>query len=321
MFLALIVVGGFPSLAYGNSNGSQLDFGLIHGDVSNVARATYSFVNEGSNTLKIKRIITSCGCIASDLSSQEIAPRASKDIEFKINVGQAKIGSFSSSSIIEFTDPSVKPKMISIKALVSRKCAASPSTLDLGSVPLGEPIKVKIQILGTLLDDLSKGKFLITDRDVSLLSAKSLGEDYLTPNCKHYKWEVELLISSIVSGVNSLKLELEYNGEIYPLSTIRCVAVEPIRFTPSELSFGFIDSGESLQKDVAFSSVEHKAIVVKSLMVDNSSFVIKESSTADGKLYISISFKPNAVGRHRGTLSVVLIDGTTAKCKLSGTAF
>ncbi|MDP8237193.1 MAG: DUF1573 domain-containing protein, partial [Candidatus Erginobacter occultus] len=101
-----------------------------------VVTHTFTFTNTGDAELKITRVRTSCGCTASNLSSDTIAPGESGEIKASFNTRNYR-GKKSQPVYVTSNDPSNPTVQLRLETTVKTVAAFTPQNLQFGKVVYG----------------------------------------------------------------------------------------------------------------------------------------------------------------------------------------
>jgi len=109
----------------------------------------FVFKNEGDETLKIKRVKTSCGCTAALLSKKEIAPGAEGEIKLTFNTKGFK-GKNTKYIDVESNDPAQPRKRLTVSAEIEipprPRIFLDRHAIDLGLILENEEIQARTKV-------------------------------------------------------------------------------------------------------------------------------------------------------------------------------
>ncbi len=157
----LIVLSGqekAPSIVVDNP---VKDFGKV--TVGKTLKHVFSFSNSGSSTLEILEVEPTCGCQAVSLTTKQIEPGKSGQIEVHVDT-TVMIGAVTESINIITNDPLRPSILLTIKVDVQPEISLSSPSIYFGDVPKGK--EVTEEVILTILEDKS----------IKILSAESSDE-------------------------------------------------------------------------------------------------------------------------------------------------
>ena len=134
------------------------DFGRIRED--RLVKASFRIVNGGSQTRRIIKVESSCGCAVVGLSAKELAPRAAATLDVELD-GRGRAGTFKKSVWVSTDDPEAQRINLIIAAKIEGVLAISPRSMAFGLLQPGQAADWKLLKFGSL-----DPKFEISKADI-----------------------------------------------------------------------------------------------------------------------------------------------------------
>jgi len=143
----------------GNDNNSDIDTSIQHpiiffktpdfnfGQIYKGQKVEhiYTFENRGKDTLKIKKVKSSCGCTAVILTNNTIPPGETGEIKATFSPGSLS-GNIKKSITVASNDPDTPKYRLTISGEVIKDLIIKPEHIDFGSVSVGEKSSKTISI-------------------------------------------------------------------------------------------------------------------------------------------------------------------------------
>jgi hypothetical protein len=111
-----------------------------------VVSHTFTFTNTGDAELKISRVRTTCGCTASNLSSDTIAPGESGEIKASFNTRNYR-GKKSQPVYVTSNDPANPTVQLRLETTVKNLAGFSPSNIQFGQVVVGREAVREVRLV------------------------------------------------------------------------------------------------------------------------------------------------------------------------------
>ncbi len=96
----------------------QFDFGIV--DEGKIVDYTFEYINDGTETLEIKDVKTSCGCTAAVVSGKSLKPGENGTLRVELDTTN-RVGRMSSNVTIMSNDPVNGQKILTIYAEINKK--------------------------------------------------------------------------------------------------------------------------------------------------------------------------------------------------------
>ena len=266
---------------------------------------TFSFTNEGNAPLHIHKIDSDCGCIATNTSSNKIAP--GKKGEIRVTVERA-VGGFRQNVFVFTNDPATSI----VRLVVSGGIVAPvvyPKRIELGQLDKGVTVSKKIKLTNNLKSTVeiiehkvSNKGIVVTQPKNSILSGKSIEcEAVLTMyDVGLYREELSItaMAQEVLPGTDSKELEIsiQFQGRV----------LGGIVVLPQNLFLGVLDgSGKSLQKQVQIKTDGNQPFALKKITADNFSVTASLATEPQTAHEIELSITPKMDSKTSG-----LVEGT-----------
>lgn len=204
------------------------------------ASHTFSFKNTGDAVLLIKKVKTSCGCTATNLSSKEIEPGKTGEIKATFNTRRYH-GKQSKTIYVSSNDPHHATVQLKLQTTVKSAASFKPRNLQFGQITRGEKISRIIEL--TPEGEPIKITKLTASPDV--FTARILEDDKVNPDKKSeekairpIRIEVSVSPEATVGRHNgNLTVKIDH-PKITSLSARLYLRVEgPVKFSPRMLFF------------------------------------------------------------------------------------
>ena len=179
-------------------NNPDYNFGQIY--KGQKVEHIYKFENRGNDTLKIKKVKTSCGCTAARLTNKTIPPGETGEIKATFTSGSTS-GNIKKSITVSSNDPDTPKYRLTIsgeiiKDLIIKDLIIKPERIDFGSISAGEE----------------------TSKTVSIKSQTE--PDFKIKKIKPSKPFIDATIAGEKNGEYIIKIALKHNPEIGKFSGV-----------------------------------------------------------------------------------------------------
>jgi len=161
---------------------SSHDFGQL--DKGDPAEHTFSFTNVSDHPITLTRVKASCGCTTPSWTREEVAPGEAGEIKVKYN--SARVGPFSKSITVNYSDSASRPIVLYIKGKVNNTQSALDQVYKrpLGNLAFDE----LVQTYGTIDSDKLKG---------TVFKMRNSGPKPITVSLKPEEYpELDVILSS-----------------------------------------------------------------------------------------------------------------------------
>ena len=113
---------------------------------SRQVEARFPFVNRGTTAIRILNVKTSCGCVASSASKEEIAPGDKGEIVVTFAYGD-RVGQQEKSVVVKTDDPAEPVKVLTFRVFIPQLVQIEPVLLlwRIGEAPEPKKMAVKVQ--------------------------------------------------------------------------------------------------------------------------------------------------------------------------------
>lgn len=151
---------------------------------SSIARFKFSFRNLGTKDLLVESIETSCGCMKHKLSTKQLAPGESAQIEVDVNL-DAKEGYIRQHVVVGTNDPATPVSFLNMACWIPRKWPVSTQAIRLEDLPQGSNVRQDFVVAdpGFVGIKIQDAKFLLPGRSGSVddlscsISWEMIGDD------------------------------------------------------------------------------------------------------------------------------------------------
>lgn len=156
-----------------------------------IKEASFVIKNTGQSPLQLTRIIVSCSCVKTKLSSSLIPPgeETSLDVSFH---PPASNGEWRDDIVVESNDPKNKIAKLTLKSHLEFRCQVLPNALTIDNLHENEIRSVKITILGPS-NDLSFN-ILDANSENKSISVSEVSEDGTIKGRNRKKYSIDLAI-------------------------------------------------------------------------------------------------------------------------------
>jgi hypothetical protein len=113
---------------------------------SRQVEARFAFVNRGTTAIRILDVKTSCGCVASSASKEEVAPGGKGEIVVTFAYGD-RVGQQEKSVVVKTDDPAEPVKVLTFRVFIPQLVQIEPVLLlwRIGETPEPKKMAVKVQ--------------------------------------------------------------------------------------------------------------------------------------------------------------------------------
>ena len=265
----------------------------------------FSFTNEGNAPLHIEKIDSDCGCVATNTSSDKIAPGNKGEIRVAVD---KNVGRFHQ-NVFVFTDDPVTP-MIRLEVLgVILPPISYPKKIVLTQREKGSKITNTVSLTNNTDGLLKVISHKVSDSNISV----EMPENHI-PTGDSIEIHVTLLLNKpgfysesltisaqaqeTLPGIdsNELEISIQFQGRV----------IGGIMVTPQNLFLGVLaGSGKSVQKKVQIKTDGSLPFALKKVTVDNFSVTASLSKEAQTAHEVELSITPKTDSPSSG-----LVEGT-----------
>ena len=265
---------------------------------------TFSFTNEGNVTLNIQKIDSDCGCVATNTSSDKIAPDSKGEIRVAV---ERNVGKFHQ-NVFVFTDDPDTP-IVRLKVLGSIvQPVAYPKKIELGSLEKGKHVSKKLKFTNNLKNAAEITEHTVSNDGIvfkppkkSIPSGESIECDIvLTLNDVGLYNETLMItaqVQEVLPGTDSKELEMsiQFQGRV----------LGGIVVLPQNLFLGVLDDpGKNVQKKVQVKTDGSLPFALKKISADN--------------LSVTASLSQDPLTAHEVELSITPKTDTTSSGLVEG---
>ena len=253
---------------------------------------TFSFRNEGNAILRIKRVDTSCGCIATNTSAKQIPPGGTGVIQVEID---RDVGRFIESVQVYTNDPTTPIINLQVWGVIL-PVITYPKKIELGQLEKGKRVSKEITFTNNLKNAVEITEHTVSNKSIAVTLPKksiSAGESMecevvLTVN------DVGLYSESLtlsthtqeaLPGTDSkdLEMSIQFQGRV----------LGGIVVLPQNLFLGVLDgSGKSVQKKVRIKTDGSRPFALKKVTADNFSVTASLSQEPQMAHEVVLSITP-----------------------------
>jgi hypothetical protein len=224
------------------------DFGIL--GPGRQASHRFEITNNSTGTWTVKRVNRSCTCTVGEFSRRQVKPSETTALEIAFKTG-SKEGPVYQAVMIEFEEPKSPLVQLIIKGEIRNPLSASPASVELGRVAVGQRARQTIE-LGNYSDkDLSIAKVeapegLQTDLEPLVVKAEK--------NRPRQAWKLVVHLDSgkLKRGPGTGLLAVHTNSEAIGVVNVpvRWHVNRPLEAIPDRLAFGTVESGENAEKAI-----------------------------------------------------------------------
>ncbi|MEE9393882.1 MAG: DUF1573 domain-containing protein [Planctomycetota bacterium] len=260
--------------------------------------------NTGQETLVIKKVEVTCGCISVDMPIKVIAVGESADLTLKLDTrrGEGEIKKF---VILHSNDPKGSKLKMPMTGTIQTIWNISTHIINLGEVKNGAPFKTSFKVTVRkgykikLLNILTNSGFLLTE------PKRFKNED------GSYGWDVTVTLSDkIQTGYFEDLIAVQTDDKVIPQRAMRAVGtiLSSTKMSPKKLNFGVLIPGKKKTLTVRLEKEQGTGLEVvetncSDKMISTEIIVIEE-----GKIYeVKVTVNPAADQRElRGRLHITV---------------
>lgn len=262
----------------------------------------FTFTNTGDAELAISRVRTSCGCTASNLSSDRIAPGESGEIRASFNTRGYR-GRKSQPIYVSSNDPDQPTVQLRIETTVKTLAAFSPAALQFGSVTVGQGAVRET----SLVFDGETFPVLEVSAQPEIFSARILEPESGAAGDGPVRIEVALSPEAPVGRHRgSLTARLDH-PRLKTLTARLLASVEgKIAYSPRMLFFSRDDHAGGKVKTVSLTNNGEAPVEIRRAAVGIPQLEAEVKTVRPGKEFeVAIRMKPDAEpGRYAGELKI-----------------
>lgn len=291
-----------PKIVFSNLTYQFTDDFIIGSEIT----TTFSFTNEGTATLHIQKIDSDCGCVATNTSSDELAPGDKGEI--RVNVEQ-DVGRFHQNVFVFTDDPTTPTVRLEVSGVVVPP-VAYPKKIDLGSLEKGKHGSKKLKFTNNLKDTVEITKHTVSNDGIafklpkkSIPSNESIECDIVLTLNDVGLYNESLTITAqaqeVLPGTDSKELEMsiQFHGRV----------LGGIVVLPQNLFLGVLDdSGKSIQKKVQIRTDGSRPFILKKIIANNFSVTASLSQDPQTAHEVELSITPKTGDKSSGLVEGVI---------------
>ena len=265
----------------------------------------FSFTNEGNAPLHIEKIDSDCGCVATNTSSDKIAPGDKGEIRVAV---ERDVGGFHQNVFVFTDDPATSMVQLQVSGVILSP-VAYPNKIELGQLEKGAPVSEMITFTNNLKDAVEITEHKVSNKGIAVtLPKKSIPagesmecEAVLTLNNVGLYSEsltITARAQEVLPGTASKELEMsiQFQGRV----------LGGIVVLPRNLFLGVLDgSGKSLQKKVQIKTDGSRPFALKKVTAENFSVTASLSQEPQTAHEVVLSITPKTDSPSSG-----LVEGT-----------
>jgi len=272
------------------------------GDIPQGSNATYTFTfkNDGEETLKIGKLKTSCGCTAALISRDTIEPGEKGEVKVTFSSGKFK-GNTSKTVTVPSNDPKNPEVMLHIKAIVKVDIDITPQSLNFGDMPRGSSETKSITL--TRIDG-TKFKIVKIESKSENITAKIDNE---TEESSRYNINVTFSAGQLPKTFSE-KLKIYTDSNIQPVLEvlIRARVTGDVVVTPQSIFIGNIRQGETKSSAIIISNGGTTPLNINSIEANPEYISVSQETLKEGEEYrvtVTVS-KDSPPGTIKGNLII-----------------
>ena len=268
----------------------------------------FSFTNEGNATLQIEDIVTDCGCVATNVSSNHIPAGGNGNIRVEVQRDDEFAGHFLQNVRVFTNDPNNAMVNLQVRGTILTPLTY-PKKIELGQLEKGKRVSKKIRFTNNLKKAVEITEHTVSNKGITItLPKKSIpGSDsmeceaVLTMNDVGY-YDESLTITAQAQQVlphtdsKEFEIAIQFQGRV----------LGGIVVLPQNLFLGVLDgSGKSFQKKIQLKTDANQPFALEKISADKFSVaatLAKEPQTAHE---VMLSITPKV-----GSYSFALVEGT-----------
>ena len=266
---------------------------------------TFSFTNEGNAPLHIQKLDSDCGCVATNTSSDKIAPSGTGEIRVAVD---RDVGGFSQNVFVYTNDPATPIMRLEVSGVIV-PAVSYPKKIELGQLEKGENVSKKITFTNNLKDAVEITEHTVSNKGIaitlpktSILTGESMECEAVLTVSDVGLFSEALTITAqaqeVLPGTDSKELEMsiQFQGRV----------LGGIVVLPQNLFLGVLDgSGKSLQKKVQIKTDGSRPFALKKVTAENFSVTASLSQEPQTAHEVVLSITPKTDSPSSG-----LVEGT-----------
>ena len=261
---------------------------------------TFSFTNEGTAPLHIQKIDSDCGCVATNISSEKIAPGDRGEIRVVVD---RDVGRFHQNVFVFFNDPATPVVNLEVSGVIIPP-VVYPKKVELGQREKGTSVTKMITLTNNLKNTVEITKYKVSNKDIVVtLPKKNI------PSDKSMECEAVLTLNDVGSYSESLTITAQ-TQEVLPGTDSKQLEMS-IQFhgrvlggivvLPQNLFLGVLDdSGKSVQKNVQIKTDGSRPFALKKISADNFSVTASLAAKPQIAHKVELSLTPKTGDKSSG---------------------
>ena len=276
---------------------SDFNFGQIY--KGQKVEHIYKFENRGKDTLKIKKVKTSCGCTAAILTADTIPPGETGEIKATFSSDSIS-GNINKSITVASNDPDTPNYRLTISGEIIKDLIINPEHIDFGSVFVGKKTSKTVSIKSQTEPDFKIKKITPSKPFIDASISEEKNGEYII--------KIALKHNSVI-GRFSGGIYLETNSQIESTVNIPFFGeIEgDVTTYPGKIYFGSVVKGKELTQKlyVKFNKNNIKILEIKTFPDYISARIIEEKEREKPHYLIEVKLHAEAaIGNIGGVLEL-----------------
>ncbi|RMG44748.1 MAG: DUF1573 domain-containing protein [Candidatus Dadabacteria bacterium] len=268
---------------------AEYDFGSV--SQGTVVSHDFLIKNKGNAPLVIQRIVPACGCTASTLEKNRVAPGEETVVHVEFDTSGFSGEKYKTVRLYsnDFDQPSA---LLALKGVVEPDVIVEPRRVYFGEVVKGVTPADLSRIVVVKVRKGSGAKITSVSTFSDVLNVEEL---FSSPSEKRLKISLSDTVrlgelrDRVIVGIKGSRIN---SINIPVFASVK----GPIRLRPATVSFGILDGKEKISRQVKLENRGKNLITVKKIVSSNPAVTANFSEIKKGRLYvINISVDPAAV--------------------------
>jgi hypothetical protein len=310
LYLSIVFAGSSDPAPDIQFDEVEHDFGII-GQKEQHAHV-FKLKNVGKGVLNIERVRSTCGCIATLLSSKEVPPQGTAEVKITFRSGIFE-DEIRKTVYVHSDDPDEPIVKLSVKAKVWSAVSLEPERLHFGRIEIGETATGKVKVypkekglkitkVESLSEYLSAKLSKFTEEDKK---DEEIAKDALKKN----GWMLEVTLSreaEIGNLYGSIRLHTNNPKNSIVSVPVQAYIIGEITLRPQVFGFGTVKKGATESREITVTKSREKTLAILKVESDLPWLLTDVKVLEKGSKYeITAKVGPDAPeGRVRGKVTI-----------------
>jgi hypothetical protein len=289
---------------------TEHDFGIIGQKEEHTH--VFKLRNVGKGTLNIETVRSTCGCIATLLSSKEVPPQGTAEVKvtFRSGIYEDEIRR---TVYVHSDDPDEPIVKLAVKARIWSAVSLEPERLHFGKIEIGETATGKVKVYpkekGLKITEVESSSEYLSAKLSKLTEEDKKDEEIAKDALKKNGWILEVTLSreaEIGSLYGSIRLHTNNPRNSIVSVPVQAYIIGEITLRPQVFGFGTVKKGATASREITVTKSREKTLEILKVESDLPWLLTDVKVLEKGSKYeITAKVGPDAPeGRVRGKVTI-----------------